>query len=219
MQNAKKFNERITIGLVPTAEDLKQLKEMGYKTLIDLRDEDELFGGHIKRHAEKLGLEYINIPVQRDAIQLSDVKMFYEKVYARGSAPLYVFSRLGRKPLVFLLLFEAVLQNQPVVRIYRRASRLGFHLEDDLAFQNFLFRLHNSEAFHQMVDAIRQSRTDLFEDAKAGAAPPEEQYDFEVDDVTERLLKITASYSQTKDAAVLQQSLSDLETILTRRRA
>ncbi len=216
MQNAKKFNERITIGLVPGLDDLKQLKELGYKTLIDLRDEEELFGGYVKKHARELGLNYINIPVQRDAIQLSDVKMFYEKVYARGSAPLYVFSRLGRKPLVFLLLFDAVLQNQPVVKIYRRASQLGFHLEDDLAFQNFLFKLHNSEEFNQMVDAIRQSRTDLFKDAKAPASAPEEQYDFEVDTITEQLLRITGAYSQTKDAVLLQQSLSDLTATLAK---
>ena len=108
------------------------------------------------------------------------------------------------------------MQNQPVVKIYRRASQLGFHLEDDLAFQNFLFKLHNSEAFNQMVDAIRQTRMDLFENAKAEAAPPEEQYDFEVDAITEQLLRITTAYSQTKDAVVLRQSLSDLSTMLAR---
>jgi uncharacterized protein (TIGR01244 family) len=217
MQNAKKYNERITIGMVPSIDDLKQLKELGYKTLIDLRDKDELFGGYVQKHARELGLNYINIPVQRDAIQLSDVKMFYEHVFARGSAPLYVFSRLGRKPLVFLLLFDAVSQNQPVVRIYRRASQLGFHLEDDLAFQKFLYSLHNSAEFNRLVDTIRQSRSDLFV-KPASPASPEQQFDFGVDATTEQLLKITSTYSQTKDTAMLQQALSDLATKLAGRK-
>lgn len=218
MQNARKFNNRITIGLVPSADDLKQLKELGYKTLIDLRDKGELFGGFVGKHARELGLNYINIPVQRDAIQLVDVKMFYEQVYARGSAPLYVFSRLGRKPLAFLLLFEAVLLNQPIVKIYRQANRLGFHLEGDLSFQKFLYGLHNSEEFGKLVDTIRQSRSDLFDGAGAASETPEEEFDFGVDAVTEQLLQITSNYSQTKDAALLRQSLSELVTTLGQRK-
>ena len=144
--------------------------------------------------------------------------MFYEHVFARGSAPLYVFSRLGRKPLVFLLLFDAVSQNQPVVRIYRRASQLGFHLEDDLAFQKFLYSLHNSEEFNRLVDTIRQSRSDLFVKPASPPAAPEQQFDFEVDTITEKLLKITSDYSQTKDTHMLQQALSELTSTLTGRK-
>jgi protein tyrosine phosphatase (PTP) superfamily phosphohydrolase (DUF442 family) len=216
MQNAKKFNDRITIGLVPGADDLKQLKELGYKTLIDLRDKEELFGGYVHKHARELGLDYINIPVHRDAIQLSDVKAFYEKVHARGSAPLYVFSRLGRKPLVFLLLFEAVANNQPLVRIYRRANKLGFHLEGDLAFQKFLYSLHNSEEFARIVDAIRQSREDLF-NSKAVQPSPEEQFDFEVDGITEQLLQITSTYARNKDINWLRQMLTELSATLAKK--
>ena len=44
MINAKRFDDRITIGGVPVQEDLHQLKEIGYKTLVDVRDNDEKFG-------------------------------------------------------------------------------------------------------------------------------------------------------------------------------
>lgn len=210
MQNAKKFNDRITLGLVPSAEDIHQLKELGYKTIIDLRDNQELFGGFVKKRAQESGLTYIHIPVQRDAIKLEDVKAFYEAVYAKGSAPLYVFSRLGRKPLVFVLLFDAVAQSQPLVRIYRQASRLGFHLECDFALQTFLYRLYDSAEFKELVDSVRRSRSDLFSPVSPPAHPVEEGYDFGVDSVTEKLLQITSNYAQSKDNAMLQQALSDL---------
>ena len=49
MKNAKKFDERITIGGVPDNEDLKQLKKQGYKTLIDVRDEEEKFRVYLEK--------------------------------------------------------------------------------------------------------------------------------------------------------------------------
>ena len=45
MKNGRKFDERITIGGVPDNEDLEQLKELGLQTVIDVRDEEERFGG------------------------------------------------------------------------------------------------------------------------------------------------------------------------------
>jgi len=210
MQNAKKFNDRITLGLTPSPEDIKQLKELGYKTLIDLRDTEEMFGGIVENRTREAGLNYIHIPVQRDAIQFEDVKTFYKEVYAKGSAPLYVFSRVGRKPLVFVLLFDAVAKSQSLVRIYRQANKLGFHLACDVPLQKFLYNLYNSGELRKLVDSIRQSRSDLFDMAKSAPQKIEEEYDFGVDSMTEKLLQITSTFSQTKDTAMLQQDLSEL---------
>ena len=62
MKNARRFNERITIGVVPDDDDLVQLKELGFRTLVDLRDEDERFGGRAERRIVALGLTYFSIP-------------------------------------------------------------------------------------------------------------------------------------------------------------
>ena len=210
MQNAKKFNDRITLGLVPSSEDIKQLKDLQYKTLIDLRDPEEMFGGLVGKWSREADLKYVHIPVQRQVIQLEDVKKFYHEVYAKGAAPLYVFSRLGRKPLVFLLLFDAVSQSQSIVRIYRQASRLGFHLECDFAMQNFLYRLYNSGEFKELVETIRKSRSDLFGSNAPSPHQVEKASDFGVDDTVEKLLHITSNYSQSKDNNILRQALSEL---------
>jgi len=214
MQNAKKFNDRITLGLVPGFEDIRQLKELGYKTIIDLRDEEELFGGIVEKKAGEAGLKYIHIPVQRDAIQFEDVRAFYKEVYAEGSAPLYVFSRLGRKPLVFVLLFDAVAKSQPLVKIYRRANRLGFHLACDAALQKFLYNLYNSGELRELVDSICQSRSDLFDSEEPEPQKIEAEYDFKVDDLTEELLQIISAYTHSKNTAKLQQDLTGLIAVL-----
>lgn len=162
MKNARKFDDRITIGGVPDSEDLAQLKELEYKTIIDLRDEQEKFGGYVEKKASSLGFSYINIPIQRDEIKIDDVTQFYHAVYKKGSAPLYCFSRFGKKPLAFLLLFEAVAKGEPLYMIFRKASTFALDLQGDLSLQAFLVNFYNAGNIEPIVAAIREYRPDLF---------------------------------------------------------
>jgi uncharacterized protein (TIGR01244 family) len=161
MRNAKKFDDRITIGIVPDNDDLAQLQGLGYKTLIDLRDEHEKFGGLVKKRTEALGMKYISIEMHREAIKIEDVKKFYAVAYDKGSAPVYAFSRFGKKPLALLLLFEAVAKCEPAIKIFRRADEFGLNLEGDLPLQAFLVNFYNSRCIEPVVESIRQLRPDL----------------------------------------------------------
>ena len=212
MRNARKYDDRITIGLVPSSEDLEQLKELGYKTLIDLRDDTERFGGLVERRAGALGLAYKSIPVARSSISLQDVKSFYEEVFKKGSAPLYVFSRLGKKPVVFLLLFETVARRGALVNIYRKADKLGFRLQGDLDFQSFLLSLVNSGEIQEIVDEVRKTRPDIL----AEGFPVDEaaQKEWKVEDtfqeIADSLLGATHEWVTTRDTTVLNQRLSEM---------
>ncbi|MEW6442397.1 MAG: sulfur transferase domain-containing protein [bacterium] len=163
MKNAKRYDSRITIGGVPDNEDLQQLKAQGYKTLIDLRDPDEKFGGWVERNARELGLRYVDIPISREAIRMEDVTRFIESLYEKGSAPIYAFSRFGRRPLALLLLFEAVAKKEHLPTIYRKASRFGLNLQGDLLLQEFLMEIYNSRKVEPLVESIRSLRPDLFD--------------------------------------------------------
>lgn len=212
MRNAKKYDDRITIGLVPGSEDLEQLKELGYKTLIDLRDESEKFGGLVERRAKALGFTFRSISVARSSVSLKDVKRFYEEVYRKGSAPLYVFSRFGKKPVVFLLLFETVAKRGALVHIYRQADKMGFRLQGDLSFQSFLFSLVNSGELNEIVHEIRKSRPDIFAeefrlDQAVESEWKAEQATFE--GITDSLLEATNQWVTTRDSAVLEKRLSE----------
>jgi uncharacterized protein (TIGR01244 family) len=166
MRNARKYNERVTIGGVPDREDLDQLKDLGYKTLIDLREETEKFGGLAKKTAEELGLKFIEIPIYRSGIKIEDVKKFYESVYARGSAPIYAFSRFGRKPLAFLLIFDGAARHEKglVHKVIRKASEFGINLEGDIVLQEFLIELLASGDLEPIIQSIRKLRPDLLRD-------------------------------------------------------
>ena len=163
MRNARKYNDRVTIGGVPDSEDLTQLKELGYKTLIDLREEAEKFGGLVQERANNMGFRYIEIPINRSGIKMEDVNQFYHAVYEKGSAPIYAFSRFGRKPLAFLLLFDGVANREEhlVHKIIRRASEFGINLDGDLILQEFLIELLSSGEVEPVVESIRELRPDL----------------------------------------------------------
>ena len=162
MKNARRFDDRITIGGVPDSEDLAQLKHLGYKTLIDVRDEQEKFGGMVEKRATSLGMGYMNIPIHREEIKMDDVVEFFHAVYEKGSAPIYAFSRFGKRPLAFLLLFESVAKIEPLLKIFQKASKFGLDLEGDLSLRTFLVDLYNSARVEPVVDSIRKLRPDLF---------------------------------------------------------
>jgi protein tyrosine phosphatase (PTP) superfamily phosphohydrolase (DUF442 family) len=211
MQNAKKYDDRITIGLVPGPDDLNQLNELGYKTLIDLREENEKFGGFIEKRARELGLSYISIPVARNAISLNDVKHFYQEVYRKGSAPLYIFSRFGKKAVVFLLLFETVAKRQALVHLYRKADKLGFKLQGDISFQSFILSLINSAEFESIVKEIRETRPDILKEQfieknSTESAWKDEEAAFVT--ITEALLETMNQWIETRDARILRENLS-----------
>ena len=163
MKNARKYNDRITIGGVPDIEDLSQLTALGYKTLIDLREEEEKFSGWVKDRAIKMGFRYVEIPISRRGIRMEDVTQFYQAIYEKGSAPIYAFSRFGRKPLAFLLLFDGVASGEEhlVNKIILRASDFGINLQGDLVLQNFLVDVLSSGEVEPIIESIQELRPDL----------------------------------------------------------
>jgi len=161
MRNARRIDANITLGIVPDSDDFTHLKDLGYRTLVDVREEEEKFGSPIQQTAEALGFNYVSIPVSRKDIMLADVLLFYSVVYNKNNTPVYVFSRFGKKPLAFLLLFEAVANGESLVRVFQRASRIGIDLRGDLCLESFLVDFFNKGCTEEIVEAIREYRPEL----------------------------------------------------------
>jgi|GEM_PF-679059 len=161
MRNAIKFDVHLALGRVPDADDLAQLKDLRYRTVVDVRDDREKFGGYVEKRAVEAGFKYVNIPVSREAIKLPDVLRFYRVVYDRANAPIYAFSRFGKKPLAFLVLLEAVANGESLHRVYQRASRIGLDLRGDLCLQSFLVEFFNNGRTNEVTSALRKLRPEL----------------------------------------------------------
>lgn len=161
MKNATRFDAHIAIGRVPDGHDLLELKQLGYKSVVDVRTEAEKPVGALEKTAVDLGLRYIRVPLSRDNIELDDVIHFYRVVYDRDNGPLYAFSRFGKEPLAFLVLMEAVADEEPLARVFQRASKLGVDLRGDMYLQGFLVEFFNSGNQEKVRKAIGELRPEL----------------------------------------------------------
>jgi uncharacterized protein (TIGR01244 family) len=172
MRNARKIDESITIGQVPDRNDLAQLKEIGFRKLVDVREEDEKSGERVEAIAREIGLNYESVPISRDEIHLDEVLKFYSIILERSGGPYYAFSQNGRKPLAFQLLLDAVVAFQPLGRVFQRASRIGIDLRGDLALQSFLIDVYSQERIGQILEVVRQFRPELLGRRDAVAEAP-----------------------------------------------
>jgi len=154
MRNAIAYDDRITIGSVPTSEDMEQLADHGYRTIVDLRSGDEKMGGYVEILAEARGIRPVSIPITRTEITYGRVARFYEAVFLELPGPIYAFSRNGRRPLGLLVLFDVITLGEPAVMLFQRGARYGMNLEGDLYLQLFLVKASRDPAFRDTVRAI-----------------------------------------------------------------
>lgn len=161
MKNARRFNAKIVIGGVPDAEDLVQLHQLRFSTLVDVRDEEEKFGGVVKTGAVRLGMRYVGIPISRDAITTENVLAFYDVTCSKESGLMYCFSRFGKRPLAFLLLFEAIAHGKPMPYVHKRAAEFGFNLEGDLLLNNYLVHFYNNVGVRDSVARLRKQQLEV----------------------------------------------------------
>jgi uncharacterized protein (TIGR01244 family) len=162
MRNAIQYDGRITVGSVPDHDDVEQLGQLGYRTIVDLRGPDEKFGGRVETEVRSLGMAYVSVSMSRVDLRVEDVQAFYDVVFEKGAEPVYAFSRFGRRPLALLVLIDVVARGEPVVRIFQRVSRYGLSLDGDIDLEAFVVKLAASEGFARIVEAVKERRPDLF---------------------------------------------------------
>jgi uncharacterized protein (TIGR01244 family) len=125
MKKGIKFDDRVTVGGVPDSEDLAELKELGFKTLVDLRGRDESSGDLVGRRALDLGLRYVSIPIHLKDIKEKDLIKFQRAVFEKEETPIYAFSRSGHTPLALLRLLQGEGRDVHLPTIIPKASHFG----------------------------------------------------------------------------------------------
>ena len=94
IENFGKINENYYRGSQPVADQLTQLKTLGIKTVIDLR-QDSVKQASKRAHAA--GLQYVNIPLTtKRAVTEEQTKYFLKLVNDQANWPVYVHCKGGR---------------------------------------------------------------------------------------------------------------------------
>lgn len=128
----------ITIGSQPTAENVRELKERGYQTVINLRQPDEknLLPDE-KREVEEASMDYASIPVSPQTLDEAAVHRFSTTVGAKSSQPVYVHCGSGGRAGVITLLHLAIANGWTVAQALQEGEKLGIGPSERSPYRRF----------------------------------------------------------------------------------
>lgn len=129
MEGRKRINDQLTVGAQPTEEQLKQLAEEGFKSVVNLRmsgeKEQPLSPDEEGEKVRDLGLEYVHIQVPMTAMQPEQVDRFRKEV-KRLPGPVFVHCYLGKRAGAFAMMDTACEAGISGDQTLEQAEQMGF---------------------------------------------------------------------------------------------
>lgn len=144
MDQFKLLENGMLIGPQPTADNLRQARVEGIKTVIDLRMPSETSTPNAELVASS-GLDYVNIPVNKAALSADQVDEF-ERVMRQMDGPFLIHCATGARAAVMLVLSQARQNRWTAQRTFQEARAIGFDLENSQEFADFIRSTTGSRA-------------------------------------------------------------------------
>jgi uncharacterized protein (TIGR01244 family) len=129
MTEAKKISDEFSAGGQPTSEDLKQLADQGFKSVVNLRSLDE--AGVLvdeQQQAEAAGLQYVNVPIQSTESNAELTAKVLSEV-EQLPTPVYFHCGVGGRASAAALIAFATQQKLSREAVLAKAQELGVNLE------------------------------------------------------------------------------------------
>ena len=125
MQPIRKINNQLTIAPQLTLEQLKQIAQEDFQSVLNLRSPDEIgFLSNEQQEAESLGLFYINIPVNLEAIN-NDVITEVLKQINQLPKPILVHCDSAIRAAALVLIYIDTQQGATLEQACNKAKQLG----------------------------------------------------------------------------------------------
>ena len=132
MSAATEVGDRIFIGAQPSEQDLAELKQQGFRSVVNLRlpgEEDQpLSPDEEGFKVKQQGMEYLHIPVSGKSIRLEQADQVCTQMECLPH-PVYVHCRKGGRAAIFALMNEAVEHGWTMDKLESRAAELGIKLD------------------------------------------------------------------------------------------
>ena len=129
MKDLKKINDQITVSGQPTAEDIAQLKNDGFRTIVNLRaegEEDQPMSPDEERQAvEKTGMRYIHLPVSSATMGPETVDKFRAQLH-NFEGPVLVHCHAGMRAGAFTMMATATKEGWSGDETLEKAHAMGF---------------------------------------------------------------------------------------------
>ena len=129
MNDLKKINDQITVSGQPTAEDFAQLKDDGFRTIVNLRTEgedDQPMSPNEERQAvERAGMKYIHLPVSSATMGPETVDKFRAQL-PNLEGPVLVHCHAGMRAGAFTMMATATEEGWSGDETLEKAEAMGF---------------------------------------------------------------------------------------------
>ena len=181
LPNGGKINDSLFRGAQPRAEGLKELKQLGITTIVDLRGEDPGKISWERQQAQALGIRFVSIPVSGWAPPSNDqVARFLELFRENPAGKIFVHCRFGDdRTGVFVAAYRMAYDGWPAEQAMNEMYFFGFngfwHPSMKSFIRDFPARLQSAPALVQFrnphetpADTARKSATGL-------PSPPDRQ--------------------------------------------
>ena len=125
MNTIRKINDDLAIAGQITSEQLQQIVQEGFKSVLNLRSpNEEGFLINEQQQLEALGLYYLNVPVKLEAINDEEVAQVLQKI-DELTKPALVHCNNAIRAAAIVLMHIATQQGVSLSQAFKQAERLG----------------------------------------------------------------------------------------------
>ena len=126
----KQLDERFSVTAQPGIDDIEQLANLGFRTIIASRPrnetDDQPDTQTLKNKAESLGMTWYEIPVEPGKYAPEDIEAFASALQS-STDPVLGYCRTGKRAIHLWAYANA--SHHPVTDLLGKASAVGFDLE------------------------------------------------------------------------------------------
>jgi uncharacterized protein (TIGR01244 family) len=125
METIRKINDDLAIAGQITSEQLKQIAQAGYKSILNLRSPDEVgFQSSEQLNPQLLDLLYVNLPVKATEINPQIALQVFQKINELPK-PTLVHCDNGMRSATIIFMYIATRQGISLDLVFRQAIELG----------------------------------------------------------------------------------------------
>ena len=132
----EKFNwvsEKTATGGQPTIEQIGALKHAGFRTIVNLRERSEYDAAAEEAAAKENGLDYVNIPVPREAPKAEQVDAFL-KLMKDARPPVFIHCGTANRVAAFWMIRRVLVDKWDLEDAEREAKVAGLKNESTKEF-------------------------------------------------------------------------------------
>lgn len=132
MDNAMKINDQVTVGQQPSEDQIEQLRQQGFKTIVNFRtegEEDQPLSPQAEgERVEAAGMEYLHVPVSMKAMGPETVDQFRAK-FADLPKPVYAHCKGGKRAGAMVMMHFSCEHGVTGEQTLQKSQEMGFECD------------------------------------------------------------------------------------------